>query len=350
MALDESAVMVALFAAFGVAVLIALAVFLRWERAQLARSGKGRSWSIVRLATIPIALASAATVALPARSVSGMEGLAVSYALLFTAAPLTWFGLHWLVGRATRPPLTAGESFQLALLPLAFAIAVSIVAHQLQPVAWAIARSAESAGFAMAEEAPPQHALAAAHRWTTPTGDVLVARWQAPPEVRVERIDLAHGASIVRDAGRSQMHRLCRTPDSIVLLQAANELAPSLRVYWRDAGTGLRVSTLTAPDASDATSFVVTWRGASGFDLPEPLPRHGIWLARASDPPGTFVSSEAQRYAPGDDPALNCLPPAWQGGFAVAGLRVRVENPHGSEPLWLEANRPAALAATDQSS
>lgn len=350
MALDRSMVLLALLGAFALGVVAALVIFLRWERQQMARSGKARAWLVLRLATIPIAALSIAAIWLPTQSVGGMEGLAVFYLLLFTAAPLVWFGLHWLVGRVARPQLTAGESLQMALFLPAFAIAASIVAHQLQPVAWAIARSAESASYAMAEETPAHHELVSARRWATPAGDVLVARWQAPPDVRVERIDLLEGATLLQNAGRSQIHRLCRTPDSIVLLRAAGAPAPTLRVYWRDAGTRLRVSTLTPPDTADATPFAVTWRDTSGFDLPEPLPRQSVWLAHATDPEGSFFSSEAQMYEAGDDPALNCLRPGWQGRFPLAGLRVRVESPRGGEPLWLEALRPSAAPTTDRSS
>jgi len=119
---------------FAVAVVIAFVVFLRWEKQEFTRRGLQRAWLRMRLAAIPIAIATVAAIVVPARGVSGMEALAVFYLLLFTAAPLVWFGLHWLVGRMGAQKLAFGDSFQLAIMLPAFAIAVSVVAHQLQPL------------------------------------------------------------------------------------------------------------------------------------------------------------------------------------------------------------------------
>jgi hypothetical protein len=131
----------ALLAVFAVAAFLALVLLMRWERRRFLRMGKGGAWLPVRLATIPIALATAALIVVPARSTSGMEGLAVAYALLLAVAPVFWFGAHWLVGRLVRPPLSFGESAQIAGSPLALAIALSWAAHALQPVAWQVLRS-----------------------------------------------------------------------------------------------------------------------------------------------------------------------------------------------------------------
>jgi hypothetical protein len=130
-----------LLAIFAIASLLALALLMRWERRRFLRMGKGGAWLPVRLATIPIALATAALIVVPARSASGMEALAVFYALLFTIAPVFWFGAHWLVGRFVQPPLSFGESAQIAVSPLALGIALSWVAHALQPIAWQMLRS-----------------------------------------------------------------------------------------------------------------------------------------------------------------------------------------------------------------
>jgi hypothetical protein len=338
MALSAPDVMRVLLAAFAVAVLIAGVAVLRWERRELVQRGKGRAWRVVRLATVPIALATVAALVLPAGAVSGMEALGVFYLLLFTAAPLAWFGLHWLVGRMTRPPLSFADSLQLAVLPPAFAIAVALGAQALQPVGWSIALAAERASFALAEDAPPRHVLASAQRYATPAGDVLTARWQASPEVRVERIDVVVDGQVLEDAGRRQGHRICRAPGEIVLLRAANEAVPLLRVYWRDAGARLRRSTLAPPTPEHDVPFAVAWQGETGFALPEPLPRQTLWLGHARDGAVEFGSSEAQQYRPGESPETSCRT-AWQGSHPVAGVRVRVETAT-AEPLWLEALRP----------
>jgi hypothetical protein len=131
----------ALLAVFAVAAVLALVLLIRWERRRFHRVGKGGAWLAVRLATIPIALATAALIVIPARSSSGMEGLAVFYILLITVAPVFWFCAHWLVGRFARPPLAFGESAQIAGSPIALGIVLSVVAHALQPIVWQMLRS-----------------------------------------------------------------------------------------------------------------------------------------------------------------------------------------------------------------
>jgi hypothetical protein len=131
----------ALLAIFAVASLVALALLVRWERRRFLGMGKGSAWLAVRLATIPIALATAALVVVPAQSTRGMEGLAVFYALLLAVAPAFWFGAHWTVGRLARPPLSFGESAQIAGSPLVLVVALAAAAHALQPVAWTVLRS-----------------------------------------------------------------------------------------------------------------------------------------------------------------------------------------------------------------
>jgi hypothetical protein len=131
----------ALLGIFAVAALLALVFLIRWERHRFLQMGKGGAWLLVRLATIPIALATAALIVIPARSTSGMEGLAVYYILLFTVAPAFWFSAHWLVGRFARPTLRFGESARIAVSPIALGIVLSLVAHALQPIAWQMLRS-----------------------------------------------------------------------------------------------------------------------------------------------------------------------------------------------------------------
>lgn len=95
---------------FAVTALAGLVLILRWEHQQFLARSLVDSWLLVRLCTIPTALATAALVVISARSPSGMEGLAVFYLLLVTAAPVLVFGTHWAVGRLARPQLTFGDS------------------------------------------------------------------------------------------------------------------------------------------------------------------------------------------------------------------------------------------------
>jgi hypothetical protein len=144
MSTAASQLFIGLAAAFGVLVVAAFGVLLFYERRRYARMGKQTAWLRVRLAGIPIAAVTTAAVALPTRAVGGMEALAVLYGLLFTLAPAMWLGGHWLAGRAGRPPLTARESLWLALTVPAFGIGAVLVAHWLQPIAWAIVHAAQA--------------------------------------------------------------------------------------------------------------------------------------------------------------------------------------------------------------
>lgn len=131
----------ALLMLFGALSLVALALLIRWESRHYHRLGKHDAWLRVRLATIPIALATAALVIVPASNTSGMEGLAVFYGLLLTLAPAFWFGAHWVVGRFGASPLSAGESARIAGSPILLVVLLSVVAQPLQSIAWTLLRS-----------------------------------------------------------------------------------------------------------------------------------------------------------------------------------------------------------------
>jgi hypothetical protein len=126
---------------FAAAALIGFVYVVRWERRQFVARALASSWLKVRLASIPAALLAAVLVVVPARSTSGMEGLAVFYLLLLTAAPVFWFGAHWVVGRLARPQLSFADSARIAGLPLAYAVALALVAPALQSFAWSLLRS-----------------------------------------------------------------------------------------------------------------------------------------------------------------------------------------------------------------
>ena len=130
--------MLILFAMVG---LTGFAYAVRWERTQFLARGLVGSWLLVRLSSIPIALLAALLVVIPARSTSGMEGLAVFYLLLLTAAPIFWFGAHWAVGKLARSPLSFADSARIASLPLVYCLAVAAVAPVLQSLAWSLLRS-----------------------------------------------------------------------------------------------------------------------------------------------------------------------------------------------------------------
>lgn len=126
---------------FSIGAMIGFGFVLRWERKRFFARGLVDSWFIVRLSSVPAAVVVVAIVMIPARSISGMEGLAVFYLLILTAAPLFWFGTHWVVGRLARPQLSFGDSAGIAGSPLLYLVAVAMVAPMLQSLAWSALRS-----------------------------------------------------------------------------------------------------------------------------------------------------------------------------------------------------------------
>ncbi|HEY1076959.1 MAG TPA: hypothetical protein VGE51_09765 [Fontimonas sp.] len=126
---------------FAALCLLGFGLMLLWERRQFRQRGLGGPWLVVRLASIPLALLTAALVILPARSTSGMEGLGVFYVMLLVVAPPLWVGAHWLVGKIVRPALSFNDALWIAASPILFVMAVSVLAPMLQRIAWTALRA-----------------------------------------------------------------------------------------------------------------------------------------------------------------------------------------------------------------
>jgi hypothetical protein len=126
---------------FAAVALVGFGYVVRWERRQFVGRGLAGSWLLVRLASIPAAVLAAGVVLVSTHRTSGMEGLAVFYLLLLTAAPVLWFGAHWAVGRLARPPLSFGDSARIAGSPVLYAMALAGLAPLLQSLAWTLLRS-----------------------------------------------------------------------------------------------------------------------------------------------------------------------------------------------------------------
>ncbi len=126
-------ILILIFAVFSVAAFVLL---MRWESIYFKNSGKRDAWIRVRIATIPIALITAAVVIIPVRSTPGMEGLAVFYFAMLFVAPWLWFGCHWIVGKCVKPSLAFNESMLIAGSLIVLGFILVLLAHQLQSVAW----------------------------------------------------------------------------------------------------------------------------------------------------------------------------------------------------------------------
>lgn len=122
----------AIWALIFVAWLGAVVWVLRREHRSWQARGKGGSALGLRIASLPILIITVLVVVVPVRSISGMEALFWFYVALATLAPLCWFGLHGLLGRIGRPPLTLAESSEIAGLGVAIVLSPFLVATALQ--------------------------------------------------------------------------------------------------------------------------------------------------------------------------------------------------------------------------
>jgi hypothetical protein len=127
-----------IFAVMAMAGLLALLFAARAEWRTFARAGLGRGWWTMRL-VMPLLFALGGVVAtIFARKALGSDGLILAYLGVFVVALPLWFVLHVVVGRLLRPVLDTGRALWLAASPLGAAIALSLIGHTLQPLAWQI--------------------------------------------------------------------------------------------------------------------------------------------------------------------------------------------------------------------
>lgn len=327
-------------------VLAGIGAALFMERRGFARRGKGGGWLKLRLLALPLLGITAAAVVLPARSISGMEALAVFYGALFTVGPLVWFGGHVLLGRLIRPVFTTKESAGVAFSGLGLLLAPALVASLAQePIALASHRFTER-GFARAPAAAMAHTAMAPQRFDLPgAGEVLSLSLIAPSDISLERIDADHGGGWYNT--KNSMHpTFCRNGDDLHLFWSAREPAPRLRLFWRDAQGQRRQAEFT-PDpaalaAAPAQAFNVRWR-QDGFDLPVPVPRQRVSLGWHRDG-GTMRIDGLDFLQPGENFQNDCLIEgyrrlAWQREGPVGAILVTFHPPPPATPLQARIQR-----------
>jgi hypothetical protein len=128
------------WAVLAAAVLVAIWLGIRQEGRWFAARDKRGSWLVLRISTIPIAIATAGAVTLVTRSVKGPEALFAFYAMLFTGAPLVYFTLHWIVGRCLEPRLAGGETAWIGFSGLMIVVGPAALASAMHPWVFLIAR------------------------------------------------------------------------------------------------------------------------------------------------------------------------------------------------------------------
>jgi hypothetical protein len=322
------------------AVLLLVGLALRAERRHFAAHGKAAAWLRVRLASLPIGLLAAAAVMLPARAVSGPEALAAFYLLMFSLGPLVYFGLHWLAGRMATPALSAGESAAIGGSGLLVVILPALLAGMASPWVHQLGQGAQQAQRSLAAETPLAHRIQDRGRFLLPDiGEVLAEHWQAPPGVKVERIEWELGGQYLQ-TGDSTGSILCRNGEDFHVFRRAAEAAPRWRMYWRDAAGSLhRSDWASAP--LEATTPAVTlaplWT-QDGFAFPVRIPRNFVTVERrwAS---GKVLQSDALDGQTLPAPTDTCLPTPYRNRDAesvVTGVGIR---------MWLAAAKRMGLAS-----
>ena len=291
-----------------VAVLL-VALALRAERRRFAARGKAGAWLWVRLASLPIGLAAAAAGWLPARAVGGPDALAAFYLLMFSLGPLVYFGLHWLAGRMATPALSGGESAAIGGSGLLLVILPALLAGMAAPWVHQLGLGAQQAQRSLAAETPLAHRILDRRRFLLPDiGEVLTEHWQAPPGVKVERIEWELGGQYLQ-TGDSTGSILCRDGEDFHVFRLAAAPAPRWRMYWRDmAGSTHRSDWTSAPAGATtpAVHLAPTWT-PDGFAFPVRIPRDFVTVERRWAT-GKVLQSNAMDGQALPAPTDTCLP------------------------------------------
>lgn len=266
----------AIWCVFALLMVIAVLVSALYERRRFAAQNKAGAWLFVRLATLPIAVAAAAAVVIPARAVGGPEALAAFYLLAATAGPLVYFGLHWFAGWVAG--LARKDALAIGLSGLLMVLVPVLLANQVQPWVIDLARAMDGSGaapgsnFSPGVKRPPVHQVVEQQRFTVPEiGEVWTERWQAPAGVRIERIELNVRGQYVPVDGASSNY-LCRNGEDVYVFWHGAVAPANWRVHWRDANDQRAYSDWTmTPPAAAAVAFTPEWL-PDGFTLPVRVP------------------------------------------------------------------------------
>ncbi len=341
-----------IWSVFALLMVIGVLIAIIYERRQYAARNKAGAWLFVRLATLPIAAASAAAVVVPARAIGGPEALAAFYLLGFTVGPLVFFGLHWFVG------LVAGFSRKDALAIGSTGLLMLLVpvglASQAQLWVFELARAidgtdnAPGSNFVPGKTMPAVHQLAEQQRFTLPEiGEVWTERWQAPVGVRVERVELNARGQYIEVSGESSNY-LCKHGEDVHVFWHGAVAPAHWRVHWRDANDQRGYSDWTmTPPAVAAIAFTPEWL-PDGFALPVPVPSSMVNYTWMRDN-GREDSSRALDQQPGASTSSTCVQtlrrPVTLEKPQINGVGVRMWRIDTQQMLYFLFRRPVSPVA-----
>ena len=343
-----------IWSVFALLMVMAVLAAVRYERRHYVAHNKAGAWLFVRLATLPIAAASAAAVVIPARAVGGPEALAAFYLLAVTAGPLVYFGLHWFAGFVSG--LARKDALAIGLSGLLMVLVPVLLANRVQPWVFDLARAMDGTGaapgsnFAPGEKKPPLHQVVEQQRFTLPEiGEVWTERWQAPAGVRVERVELEVRGQYVEVSGASSNY-LCMSGEDVRVFWHGAVAPARWRVHWRDANDRRAYSEWTmTPPAVAAVAFTPEWL-PDGFALPVHVPSGMItytWMREN----GREDSRGALDQRPGASTSSTCVQtlrrPVTIEQPQISGMGVRLWRFDTQQMLYATFRRPTAVVAIE---
>jgi hypothetical protein len=154
-----------IWSVFALLMAIAVLVAVLHERRRYAARNKAGAWLFVRLATLPIGMATAAAVVIPARAIGGPEALAAFYLLAVTAGPLVYFGLHWFAGFFVG--LARKDALAIGLTGLFMVLGPILLANQAQRWVFELARAIDGTGAVHGSKFPPGEKNRRCIRWSS---------------------------------------------------------------------------------------------------------------------------------------------------------------------------------------
>lgn len=340
----RTSVNLALWSIVFLLILVAIVFALRFEKRQYQLLGKFGSWLWLRLWSIPILVITIVVVLVPARIAHGPEALLYFYAMLFTLAPIVWFGLHRIIGSMLTPSLTIAESTRMALMGLVILIGPPIAISMLQGPLFSISHRLDARVLANADHAQfPLELQTVQHFRLGEAGEIYTQTLRAPAGIRIERIDALLG-DIWYDTKTMGHTYFCRQGEDLHLTWSGRP-PPPLKLFWHGGDSGRQQSEFrTDPVAGaevSAKNFIVGWRD-DGIDLPVPIHRDSVQLGWVNEDNLYYRSLNPLQQ--GESFENDCVMKgyhriAWQKEGPVAGLILRFYPLGSSEPWQYEIKR-----------
>lgn len=297
------------YAVGALVVLALMALVLLLESQYFRRTRRVGSWAVLRLVSLVMAPLTFAAVVMPARAVSGMEGLAVFYACLLTVGPLLWFGSHLMCAKRLRPAVTEVEAVVLACTALTI-VALPVVGFRYAEESVKEAARGLSGRPTPGAAAPDHRATPVLRRSLPGAGVVFTQSLIAPPGVILERIERRRNGPWY-DAMGITNNDFCRRGQDLHLMWSAQEAAPELRLHWRNAAGQLQAAEHLArgsplPAGGDRP-FAIAVR-SDGIDPEAPIPRSRVFfvLNRADGTQATLLPKDTRD---GRSDANGCVMP-----------------------------------------